>query len=235
MPREPQRPEEPPAAVHEPATPEPPVEAPTPPRAPTPPDTPEAPAASGKARGGLPWRRRRTKRDALARAVSSTRTEPVSKTEPTARTEPRAADRSDPPRRAVEESAPTPQSTTPTPGSRHEAVQDTHIDWAKLGATVVEGDEVAPDAPTPVNETRETNPRRAKSDNERPDEDDTAATDRAADTSAEPDELMRRVTRPQPTEPTFTRHESTIFDFDRLRKNTRGSDDDNDPSDKEKG
>lgn len=182
---------------------------------------PEEPATSGRPKGGLPWRRRRTKRDALARAVSSARTEPGKQSEPPARKEPRTQDRHDPSPRANQKGAP------PTgPDARHEAVQDTHIDWAKLGATVVEDDAEVRNEPAPANEPDEQNTREAPSDNRQPRKDDRPTDDPAAP--------VQTVTPPQPAERSFRRHDSTIFDFDRLRENTRRPDEANNPSDEGK-
>lgn len=105
------RPEMSPAAPHKPATSEPPVEA-APRREPAAPDVPVEQTAAARSKGGLPWRRKRAKRDALERAVSSRRAEPGKQAEPTARNEPRVADQPDPSRDAVEDRAPRAQIQT---------------------------------------------------------------------------------------------------------------------------
>ncbi|MBT4906546.1 MAG: hypothetical protein HON62_06670, partial [Rhodospirillaceae bacterium] len=135
-----------------------------------------------------------------------------------------ASDRLDPPT--------APKPATPKPDTQHEAVQETGIDWAKLGGTVVEENAVPQDKP------RETNEPRTEPDN-RPPAEDTARTERDAPANvpiepAQPAARPEPETRPQPTEPAFTRHDSTIFDFDRLRTNTRGPDENNDQTDEEK-
>ncbi len=201
------------------------------------PDLPEDPPASGRSKGGLPWRRKRTKRDALARAVSSTRTEPAGRAEPRAQNEPstseRSSDRPDPPRRDA--GGTSEKAAAPRPDARHEAVQDTHIDWAKLGATVVDGAGAPQDEPAPT-DTRPTEPENKPPVVDTPRAEDDVCADTPAERAepVQPTPRQEPPVRSQPSEPSFTRHDSTIFDFDRLRDNTRGPDDTNDPSDEEK-
>lgn len=245
---------------------EPPAE-PAPPatREPVMPDTPEQPAAADRPRGGLPWRRKRAKRDALAQAISAKRQEPRERTEPTTRREPPAIKQPDPPQSAGEEPDP---ATTPEPSPRHEAVQDTHIDWAKLGATVVEEDQLPREPLGPADPPGEPNPQRPTPDMATPESGrPPAPTPRppapaapkptASRSSARP--VAPRPEAPEPTpeapstrkdtppaeprapaqpaaprKPAFTRHESTAFDFDRLRENTRGPAESKDQPDEEK-
>ena len=156
--------------------------------------------------------------------------EPPQRREPATRTAPPASERPDPRNTGDNHTAPT----KPDPNARHEAVQDTHIDWAKLGATVVEDDLIQPDEATPARRSAQENNRRVAPQNRPPDE--RAADANHGDVTGAPAPPAPRTSKDLTTrpEPTFKRHDSTIFDFDRLRENTRGPDEAKDQPNEEK-
>lgn len=197
-------------SAHDPIISEPAEAPPAPAPEPAIPDAPDAPPA--RSAGRLPWHRKRGKRD--KRDASA---------EPVIQADPPAAERPDPARSAPKEPAtptpplPTPQAP-PGPGARHEAVHDTHIDWAKLGATVEQDDAIpAPTEEAPARNAPEPAPDRTPPAAEKPDEKD----------EPHPD-------HPESDGPVFTRSDSTIFDFDKLRTNTRKPDMKSNQTDEEK-
>lgn len=221
MPREaankavtPETPTETPALRREPVAPDSADALPAPRPEPGISDTPDEAPAAAKPAGRLPWRRKRGRNNPPTEP-------PMSATPPAPDPAPERPVR---PRPAPEKST---APRAPEPSARHEAVHETHIDWEKLGATVEQDDAFPQDTPTPENPSesrreRGTEPRNAPPEATNP--------DRKADGPAAPR---------GPDEPVFTRHDSTIFDFNKLRTNTRKPDtpsdpQDTDPEDKEK-
>ncbi|MEP4378251.1 MAG: hypothetical protein ABJ215_14240 [Alphaproteobacteria bacterium] len=241
---------------------------------------------AGRRRQKAPWLRKRRRRDTAQGAMQDASPGAAPEHDATAPREPVMRDTPpEPPARPAARPR-EPEAAPAAPArreqaSRHEAVHDTHIDWAKLGATVERDETAPPNTPPPTDapdrdtrrrgarpddtvpappaprtpppeaqrpQTRQTEAPRAsapRSEAPRPAAPKPAAPKPAAprpaakepenrdDTPARP-APAKPAARPQPAEPAFTRHESTAFDFDRLRENTRGTDETKDQTDEEK-
>ncbi len=209
-------PEEPPAPVHEPLMSETPDAPPPSLHEPVVHDAREEPPA--RSAGRLPWRRKRGTRDTPAEPLTQETTP--------------AAERPEPPRPAPEKrTTPTPQE----PSARHEAVQETRIDWEKLGATVVNDESASNGAPATPTASEDENAPRPAPDRVLPVEDRVPSAEKKAEEKEKPPaNRPKSANRPESDGPVFTRNDSTIFDFDRLRTNTRKPDMSSDQTDEDK-